>query len=145
MSQMTSRPPNTGGSTGLPPYAMVVGAVSASLTGIPMSYGDAALHKPVVRGSPMTPQDQELIYAKVDAKMADMKGDLRLNTLGLAELKERFNDLSAKMASVPADIAGMKRDIAHLPGKGFVFTVGVGTVTGIGALLIALQRLGILH
>lgn len=82
----------------------------------------------------MTPQDQELIYAKVDAKMADMKGDLRLNTQGLAELKERFNDLYGKMASVPTDVAAMKRDIAHLPSKGFIVTA-VATSLGLIAAI----------
>jgi hypothetical protein len=65
----------------------------------------------------MTPQDHALIDAKIEAKVADLRGDIRLNTSGLASLGERLTDLAGKMATVPADIAAMKRDIAHLPSK----------------------------
>lgn len=113
-----TNPPADSGTTRLPKLAMVAGAMTASMSGVQVSYGSTPGYgSGEVRGAAMTPQEQDLIFAKVDAKVADLRGDLRLNTQGLADLKERFGDLASKMASVPADLAAMKRDIAHLPSK----------------------------
>lgn len=91
--------------------AVVTPAVSYTLTPtLPKGSAES-------RAMPISPQDLALIDAKIDAKLAEQKGDLKLATQTIGDLKERFNDLAAKMASVPTDIAGMKRDIAHLPSK----------------------------
>ena len=65
----------------------------------------------------MTPQDQEFIFAKVDAKMADLRGDVRMNTQGLSELKARFDDLAKRMADVPTNVATITERVSHLPTK----------------------------
>lgn len=115
---MNSKPPTDAGATRLPRFAMAVGAVTASISTMPVTYGQTpAFDAGGVRGAAMTPQEQDFIFARVDAKVADLRGDIRLNTQGLAELKDRFNELAVKMAGVPADLAAMKRDIAHLPTK----------------------------
>lgn len=138
-------PPASSGSTPLPKLAMVAGAVGASLSGVTVTYGQGSLVKPTaLHTSSMTPQDQELILARVDAKMADLRGDVRLNTEALGNLKERFGELALRMTNVPSEMAALKTKVDALPGKGFVVTAAIGSVTGLTALLILLQKLGIL-
>ncbi|MEG8016807.1 hypothetical protein [Sphingomonas sp. LR55] len=123
-----------------------MGAMGAGITGAGVTFGQTPTSKPAgIQGSTMTPQDQEFIFAKVDGKLADMRSDVRLNTQGLADLKERFVELSGRMSSVPTDLATLKTKVDLLPGKGFVVTAAIGSVTGLTGLLILLQKLGVLH
>ena len=65
----------------------------------------------------MPTHDNALIQAQIETKVADLRGDIRLNTQGLENLRSRFDDLAAKMASVPVDLATLKERVAHLPTK----------------------------
>jgi len=132
---MTSQRPS-GGATKLPQYAMFAGAISAGIGEGGVTFGLAQPTRPLIaQGATMTPQDQELIFAKVDAKIAGLQTDIKLNTQGFSDLKERFVDLSGKMSSVPADISAMKRDIAHLPSKEYLIKVAAGMLGLIAALI----------
>lgn len=110
--------------------------------GVSVTYTSSSLDPAATnRTVGMTPQDQDLIFAKVDAKMADLRGDVRLNTQGLADLKERFSTLAGAMASVPADIASMKTSISHLPTKdelGKKLLAYIGTGVAVVGVMIAL-------
>jgi len=70
--------------------------------------------------SEMSPQDHTLFDAKIEAKVADLRGDIRLNTQGLSDLRSRFDDLAKRMADVPADIASLKVQVANLPTKDWI-------------------------
>lgn len=93
----------------------------------------------------MTPQDQQLIEARLDVKVADIKGDVRLNTQGFAELRARFDEFAAKMATVPVDLAIVRTKVENLPSKGFVVTASVTSITALTAILVLFQKLGLLH
>lgn len=87
----------------------------------------------------MTQQEQDFIFAKMDAKVADIRGDVRLNTQSLSDLKDRFNDLSGKMGTVPTDIATLKTKVEHLPTKGFIVVATTGALGLVAALSAYIQ------
>lgn len=50
----------------------------------------------------------------------------------------------AKLSEVPVKLATLTVKVDHLPGKGFVVGAGITAVTALTALLILLQKLGVL-
>lgn len=143
---MTDRPLHLRGSVAPPVKGAFISAMSLALTAGSVSYGNTlADHVRHVHHASMTPQDQDFLTARIDSKVAELKGDIRLNTQGIADLREHFADLSARMVSVPVDLAVVKTKVEALPGKAFVVTSAVGAVTGLTALLALLQKLGVVH
>ena len=55
--------------------------------------------------------------ARQDAKTATLGGRIDTLSATFAALKDRFDDLAAKLGNVPADMATVKERIAHLPTK----------------------------
>lgn len=61
---------------------------------------------------PLSVQDQAWVESKIEARLAEHKTDVKLNTQGLADLKDRFKELNDKMASVPSDLTHVKATMA---------------------------------
>ena len=99
----------------------IVGAMAVAASGISVTYSQSVPYStPVSAMSEMSPQDHTLFDAKIEAKVADLRGDIRLNTQGLSDLRSRFDDLAKRMADVPADIASLKVQVANLPTKDWI-------------------------
>lgn len=63
-------------------------------------------------------------------------------------VEKRLDELPAirkDVGEIKVELATLKERIAHLPGKGFVFAVGVGTVAALVSLLLLLARMGLLQ
>ena len=96
--------------------ALNVSAIPPSAFTVASSGQALEIKQPVV-DQRFVDQAVALSEARTEARISDLKGDMRVVTEGLANLKSRFDELAGKMASVPADIAAMRRDVALLPSK----------------------------
>ena len=121
-----------------------VGAMATSLSIAPLTIygsfaGSYAYASRAEQSRLMTPQDESLINARIDAKTAELRGDVRLNTQAVAEVKARLDDLSNRLASVPTDVAALKATVAELPRKGFIISATMGGIGLIAAISTFVQ------
>ena len=59
-------------------------------------------------------------------------------------LEASVDSLKDRVADLRVEITGLKVKVEHLPTKGFIVASAITTIGGISALLVLLQKLGIL-
>ena len=62
----------------------------------------------------------------------------------LDSLDSRMGRVETGLSDVKVNVATLAERITHLPSRGFVVTSAVGTVTALTAIIIFLQKIGLL-
>lgn len=116
--------------------------MASAVPGISVTFTQPTLNNPAaIQGSPMTPQDQALLEAKMDAKVADIRSDVRLNTAGLTALTTRFDDLASRLTDVPRAVGVLEERVKHLPTTGKMVAFGLGALGFLTALITYSEKI----
>lgn len=83
--------------------------------------------------------------SNMEPRVARLESDMEHVKKSLEKLDARVETMRSDLGTVRIDVGQLKTKVEHLPSKGFVVTTGVGTVTALTAILILLQRLGVLQ